>query len=560
MILAIALLLVGIGYRFYLVLKMPVGYDEVFVMSVGLEEMSRSAADFLIEVPVKRSSGITPLWWWLEYVPVRLGGGISLATLRVLPFLLGAGTMLLAYALARRFVGRRMAMVFLGLLCLSDVVAFTNSRSDFSESLSLPIIVALVCLAARRGFTLTRGLLLLVLMMTGLGKGILVAGLLILAEGFVIALVPRERVRRALALFAALLIAVVPTLGYLLWANAHFAASGTIDHDAVQASNIFDLIHKLTLEYSQVKAHVTGSVRDAAQVYLDFAVWPVTVVTAVPLLAGILAAWRRLFRARFRPRSRRDRQAAALLVWAVVGAAVIILRGSAGARFHLMYLPAAWMLCAMWIGRRGTIRSLRRILPELVATAVFVAMATGWTDWAAGRVAWPRVFGFMVVLVPIAAAGAWALTRAPRLARTAGPIALGIIWLVCIVSAGPAKWAPYARFEPMYGSEELAALDDYRSGRRAQPPQPHGRTLYVDLAHYYLTTQPATDWSRAKALDYARREVARDETDARAWFYLGLALQENNAPVEEVRRAWERSLQLKPSDVVERYLAELPSK
>jgi Flp pilus assembly protein TadD len=73
-------------------------------------------------------------------------------------------------------------------------------------------------------------------------------------------------------------------------------------------------------------------------------------------------------------------------------------------------------------------------------------------------------------------------------------------------------------------------------------------------------TQPATDWSRAKALDYARREVARDETDARAWFYLGLALQENNAPVEEVRRAWERSLQLKPSDVVERYLAELPSK
>jgi hypothetical protein len=174
-------------------------------------------------------------------------------------------------------------------------------------------------------------------------------------------------------------------------------------------------------------------------------------------------------------------------------------------------------------------------------------------------VAWPKIFGFMAVLVPIAAAGAWALTRPAWPVRTAGPIALGIIWLVCVVSAGPARWAPYARFEPMYGSEELAALDDYRSGRRAQPPQPHGRTLYIDLAHYYLTTEPATSRSRAKALDYARREVTRDETDARAWFYLGLTLQENDAPDEEVREAWERSLQLKPSDVVERYLVELAS-
>jgi hypothetical protein len=554
-----AIILLGLSYRLALTQRLPVGYDEVFVMSVGLEEMADGADQLLIEVPVTRSSGITPLWWWIEYVPFWLTGGLSLAVLRVVPVLLGAATMAMAFFVARRTLGRRIALVFLGFLCLSDIVAFTNGRGDFSESLSLLAIVALACLMGRRGYALARGVLLFVLLMAGLGKGLCVLVLVLAAESTVTLIVPRERWQRVKGILTSLAVALVPTAAYLLWANSHFASAGVIRHDAVEASNVVDLIRKLTLDYAQVKAHVTGGVRDAAQVYLDFAVWPVTVVSVVPLIGGLVWGCRLVVACWFRPRSRRGRQVAGLVIWAVLGAAVVIGRGTAGARFHLLYLPALWMLAAMWLsGGRRRPWAWKLIFGWL--TAGYVACAAGWTDWTQARIDWGTVAMVAAGLMPVVALVVYATTRKGLAGRVVWPVGILAAWVTCIVTAGPATWAHYARFEPMVGSEELAALDDYRSGRQTQPPAPHGRTLLIDLAHYHLFARPTTREHRERALHHARREVARDQSDARAWFYLGLALQNSGAPITEVRQTWERSLSLKPSEIVERHLAELDSR
>jgi hypothetical protein len=79
----IIFVMTGVLYRLYLTSVLPVGYDEVKVMAVGLEEMTESVGKTLIEVPVRRSNGITPLWWWFEYALTGNGRAISLLTLRV---------------------------------------------------------------------------------------------------------------------------------------------------------------------------------------------------------------------------------------------------------------------------------------------------------------------------------------------------------------------------------------------------------------------------------------------------------------------------------------------
>lgn len=181
-----------------------------------------------------------------------------------------------------------------------------------------------------------------------------------------------------------------------------------------------------------------------------------------------------------------DRVIPGLIVWGVAGFAVVVGRGTLGARFHLMYLPALWLLGAMWIG---------------------------------------------------------SLSRRTRLVwMTAGVAAC----LVAMLAAGPIRWAPCARFEPMAGSDELAALNACRRGE-TEAVAPHGRTLFIDMANYHLKASPPSQKHFDRAVEYARRETRRVPDDPRAWAYLGEALLRSGAPTEEVRAAWQRSLDLAPN-------------
>ena len=509
----IIFIVTGVAYRLYLTSILPVGYDEVKVMAVGLEEMTESVGKALIEVPVRRSNGITPLWWWLEYALTGGGRAISLLTLRIAPVVLGVLILLVGYRVCSTCWGRSTAVVFTAWLALSDVLTFTNSRSDFSESLSVLLLIPIVCLIGRPGAVVVRGLCLLGLLMTGFGKGIFAVGLMVLAESVVLMVrrfsmpkcalmidMPRELTPTSpgpvRSLIISLVIAVVPTGVYLLTVALYFAPTGSIHHDAVEAEGLFDLLYQITLNYPETKAHVTGGPLDAALIWMNFDAWPVQMLSVPVIAIAILFTVRKWWAGRIGGQSCRNTAMFGLMVWALCGAVVVISRGTAGARFHLMYLPALWLFAA---------HALRSRL-DRVPTAVI------------------------------------------------GSVILGV-WIVSVFLAGPVIWASFARFEPMYATAELKQLQSWRENGDPKPP-PHGRTLNIDLAHHYLTIDPRSELDLDRAIRYSRQETRHLPDVARGWFYLGDALHARGASVDAACAAWRRGLTLHAHAAVERKVLE----
>lgn len=563
----LAVVVVGAGYRVWLTAVLPAGYDEVYGISLGMEDALESPGAALFQVPLTRSSAITPLWWWVEYAAVAAMGGVSLIAIRIVPILLGVLLPPLAFFATRRSLGRRAALIYAALIALSENVAVVNSRADFFESLALVFAVPLAAAVGESGFARPRrvwflGLLGCGLLMTFLGKGAFILILFLCAKLALMLVVPAARVRRLTRLAAFALVAVVPTVGYLALASSRFP-EGIDHHEVGHAGGVTDLITKLTIEYPRTKAHVTGTPRDAAQLFLDFDVWPIAAMTAVPILAAIFATLVEVTTGGLRVRGRRRALRIGLAVWTVLGVWFVVGRGATGARFHLLYLPAAWALLAMSVDRL-LCRSGRSATAALVAVGIasvaFLALSAGWTDWTEAK--WSAAKA-----VPIALSGALTagvVVRALRSrrwrARVAPPV-LMLAWVLANGIAGPFTWAAYTRAEPGYGTAELAALDAYRSGR-AEPPAPHGRTLFIDLANYHLKSAATLDATECtthltRALRYARAEVRRAPGDPRAWFYLGEALRRGGAPPGEVIAAWERSLALRDDPRLAALVAEL---
>jgi hypothetical protein len=152
----------------------------------------------------------------------------------------------------------------------------------------------------------------------------------------------------------------------------------------------------------------------------------------------------------------------------------------------------------------------------------------------------------------------------PAALRIGGWALVGTALLVVALYCGPFPWEPAARAEPMAGAPGgpvralLEQIDQARSGRAPYPP-PHGRTLYIDLAHYFLTKPDQTPRDVDRAVHYAELETRRAPHDARAWFYFGWALQQAGRPTDQVRRAWQRSYEIRPTPLVAERLAQLRS-
>lgn len=549
---ALAIALLGAAFRIHLAATLPVGYDEVYVMGLGLESMRAGPAAALLDVPMTRSTAVAPLWWWVQYIPNGLLGEISLVGLRAIPVALGLLTMAIAWRCAARRFGRRAALVFLAFIALSDIVIFTNCRGEFAESLTLPLIVLLVCSAGRARGWLLRGLVGGLLLLTVLVKSILIVGLMTLAE--LAAAAPRRgaRARTVARLALSIALAAAPALIYLGIASRHFAGQ-PIAHDALTAQNVPQLVEALVFDYAKVKAHVTGSMRDAAFVALDFAVWPVTALTAPLLIIALAGGARGALRA---PRGRRAAAQRALVLWTLLGAAVVIGKGTLGARFHLMYLPAAWLLAGLYFTRRGALRRTGWFVAGAMAWAVWAGLAVSWIDWGEGQLNPGRWAGATVAAAALVLLAGW-LARERGVATPAllagGAVASASVVLLL---AGPLAWADYARFEPMPRGPELAALDAARSQHAPLPP-PIDRTLYIDLANYYLGGAPNTPENLARGLKFAELEAARVPDDPRAWAYVGEARLRNGQPFSAVRAAWLRSLELAPNERLAARLAQL---
>ncbi len=576
-------LVAGIVFRLAISFRAPVSYDEVFVMGVGLDEAGASARTLFIDVPLRRSNAITPLWWWVQAVPALLTGRLSLWGLRVVPLALGAVTLLVSWRVARRRIGRGPAILFLVFAAVSDVLAFCNARGEFAESLLLLWAIPGVCLVGDRKCTLAKGLLGWLILMTHLGKGLYLVGALAVADA--VAQAVRYRTPRALlGPAASLAVAGVPTLGWFILAS-RLAAAGPLMTDIGPVAGPAEALWKLTAAYAETKRHMVASPWDAAQVWLDGWVWPITALSAVPMLVGTLAAVGRLH-------TRRSALCLGLLAWIGAGLLVVIGRGMVGARFHLLYLPALWLTASVGLWRlRHLPRAVLMTLGGLWVVSLCAAFS--WASWSdrlwhpsnaafllaaacaavlglGGWVAYRRSSGWHAQDRSVGAERARACQTSPSpdaptsRAKAASYFSLplagccltGVFFIPLMLFFGPFRWVPFARMEPYAGREELAALDAYRLGKAALPG-PTGRTLYIDLANYFLTKDSRTTSDLQRAEFYARLETERVPDDARAWFYLGETWRELGEPADRVRSAWQRSYELRPTPLLEQRLHDL---
>jgi len=544
---ALGCICAGVAFRVGISVSAPVGYDEVFVMGIGLDEMTESARALLIDVPLRRSNAITPLWWWVQTVPVLLTGRITLWGLRLGPLLLGTATLAVTFRLAAARLGRGPAALLVALTAFCDILAFVNARGEFADSLLLLWVIPCVCLVGSPRHTLAKGVLGWLILMTHLGKGLFVVGALTGAD----AVAQAVRCRRFGALVRpgiAFAIAFVPTLCWLMIAGG-LAGGGPMVTDIGPVAGPADALWKLTAGYAETKGHMIATPFDAAQPWLDGWVWPITAITAFPVLVGIATTVGRFG-------GRRGAMCLGLTPWVVLGLAVIVARGLAGVRFHLLYLPAAWVTASIGLWRlRRLSRGPLVVLGGLWVLSVWVAFS--WAGWE-GRSWRPSVFA----LLPAAACAATVglvlvgLSRRSAGGRTvAACVSAGLLAAV-VLAYGPLRWAPFARLEPYAGQSELAAIDAYRLGL-APLPGPHGRTLYIDLANYFLTKDDRTADDLRRGEYYARLETERVPEDARAWFYLGEALRQSGGPTGRVRSVWERSYRLDPTPLLEQRLEDL---
>lgn len=556
---ALICLAAGAALRLAYAIHCGLGYDEVFVMGLGLDELADSPEALWFDLPVRRSDGITPLWWYVQAVPVRFVGHLSLFGLRAAPVLLGTAALLLAWRVGRRRLGRGPTGIVLALAALSEVLAFTNARGEFAESLLVAATLPAVCLVGDRRHSLVKGVLWLIILMTHLGKGVPLVGGLLVAEAVAIWLQRGER-RDFGRLAIAGAMALVPAGVWLLVANGAVFADGPVNTDAGLRHSVWQAFTGLTFGYAQTKQQMVAEFVDAGLVYLHGHVWPVTSALAVPLLVGlgraVLTAIRR------RPRGRRQVLVVALLPWIVLGAGAVVGRGLVGARFHLLYLPALWVAAGIGLWQ---LRHLGR--GSLVALGLLwashLAVAWSWSSWLDRELALSSatLFGAGLAIAPVVGAVLTAGRRPNSWLAPAGVLAISLC--VAVLVAGPWRWGPAARMEPMASAADteharlLADIDRARADQAEYPP-PHGRTLFVDLANRYLRKgELMTPRDTAMAVQYAELETHRVPDDARGWFYLGLAYQHAGRPASQVREAWQTCYHLKPDPRVADLLDKL---
>lgn len=589
------LLFFGAVLRVMVTMALPVGYDEVFVIAVGLEEMTGSWLSAILETPMQRSSALAPLWWWTEYLAFRIAGGISLPALRAMPLLLSLILPVVAYTSAARHFGRGTAVVFAGLVALSDIATFCTIRCDFFESLFLLFLVPVVCGVGEVSRPARRGICWAGMALTFLGKALFAIGLNIVAEAVVMLLtwrqVRRDPARRSnemktrlRGLIVSALVAGLPVGGWLILASRHYAGR-TIPHEAMaKAPGVVALIRGLTIDYAATKVHVVGTPLQAALVWLDADVWPVNATSVGAMLVACAGAVF-LFVSSTRLRglsadqvqangaavsggchafafARRSTAMVGLLSWSLFGAGYVIAQGATGARFHLMYLPALWLLAALVWRSRRVFRYVDKF-GFILFCGVLAFPAWGWLSWESQTWSAARAASRLLPMVGLAGVivVGWR-TLCRRRFGASGAAAGVFVAMWGMLTAGPAWWGPTAKFEPMYQkdpkdasrppyTESMCAVDAFRSGWSAgssQAGRPSGmprrpETLEVLLSNYYRTCQPP-DYDRA--VQYARRATLRRPDDVLAWTYLGLALDESGADIAKRRDAWQRASSIKP--------------
>lgn len=585
-----ALVVVGAAIRVILAHRAAVSYDEVHVMGFGLQELVRSGREFWIDLPLRRSNAIAPLWWWLQAIPCACTGLVSLPALRLLPVLIGSATPACVWWAAAPRLGRRSALVLCGLVALSDVHAFASTRGECVEPLLVLCALVSACWIGGWRRPLAKVILWSFLPLTHLIKG--GAILLLLVVGEILFRVVRQRGRSVGAIVAYGFAACIPISIWLAAASVTAFADGPILADAGEFGGLGAYLASLTTQYVATKGHMVATAWDAAMPFFDGRLWPLTALIFIPLVTAIGVAAVGTIRSLLQGhRNRRVSLFVALLPWSIVGCWLVIGRGLTGSRFHLLYLPAWWLLGSLALAARGSARITRSdsepsspatrldarridVHPERgrprrrFAPACLVILVAVWIVhllFAFSVTSWTRREWRFDVLTALHAGVALAACLGIAIALAEG--LFGRMWSVRVRvllfglstaiggllmrELGPIAWGPSARFEPAPGSrvgDIPTALEDLDAAwsRERRFPGPDRTPFWVYMSNAHLTRPNRTAADAEWAIRYARAAIAANPADAQAWAYLGFASQSAGRPTAEIRSAWIRSHELRP--------------
>lgn len=460
-----ALLGVGLVFRLIAWAAWPVVHDEITVVTYGLRKAGEVPGweRLAYEVPVTISNGITPLWWWLQAIPGAIFPLLSKAALRTLPLLFGLAAVALAFRAGRHAGGLRAGWLAGFLVATNGLVLYMNGRGEFTESLILPCVLALVVDLDPRGpgaripwrAALWPALCLLVYLGKGLPIWFMYAGCL----GLLWLL---GRIGRAPAarlglgrLTGLILLPLAPALAWLLLAQAVvFAPGKVVVAEIGQVDSIWHCVRVFTFGYgTAVKQFMVAGWQEAVFPFTFFAIWPGLAVLALPALITLGWLALRLVRA-WRVRDPEGvARALVPLCLSVPFLVVVVAKGALGARFHLLYLAALLPSIAALIDAWVHALEKRRWATFLGGGAlvwIYVAWTWSWTDRVAGDLD-PERFALLasVGLIALGALVAAAFATSVRKHIGTAAVAAVCVFLGSVTPGnGPLNWGRHLAWEP----------------------------------------------------------------------------------------------------------------
>jgi hypothetical protein len=134
----------------------------------------------------------------------------------------------------------------------------------------------------------------------------------------------------------------------------------------------------------------------------------------------------------------------------------LVLKGTVGERFHVLYLASELLAVGLVLERVWQAEDRRWGL-LLAASGIYVGAMLSWADWTAGvlRPGWP----FALAAAPGAICGAVYCFAEARSARRFAVLAvLGLAMGLCFLR-GPLQWGRFAPFAPEPGSPVLPQVE-----------------------------------------------------------------------------------------------------
>lgn len=456
-----AALLAGAATRFYGVFRFPFLDEEDRMVReavnglFGYGPQSGQAAfweNFLFRTPLTNSQAITPLWWWAEYL-ARLVIRDEVLSARLPTLLFGLLGLALFFALARRLLPSPVPVLLTWILAVHDIYLWVGTKAQYPETFLFVagLLIAWGLLSNREGSSrwVVTALASTAAMGYFLLKGLtLTIGALAVASAQTLFSTrpPRGSALKQIAKAAAVggLIAL-PLIAWLLAAQTYIAAHYQVRVGELgYFQSIGEVFHSLTFGYGTGRtASLVGPPQFAFIVYSQADAWPTSSLLFPLMLAGCGLA----LHAVAKPRQSGSRHRLALYVALIVGMTLtpVVIKGSFGERYHILYLPAALLAVGLvlerwWQARDGRWGSL------MAFTGIWVGLGLSWADWVNGalRPGWPSA---IAALVGCACGAVYAFSRSAAMRRAVVVAVIGLAVLLSLVR-GPLHWGRFAAFGP----------------------------------------------------------------------------------------------------------------